>query len=223
MGSTDLNLVVERLKADPSYVAAFAKAFGAETPIRIEHAAKAIAAYERTLITPDTPYDRFVRGDASALTPQQVRGMALFETARCADCHSGPNFSSASSVAPGRGGTGYRLFPSIASPYDAQYGLNLDFGARAKGSTPGLWRVPTLRNIALTGPYFHNGSVGDLTEAVRVMAVSQSGRVISGRPCTRLRRNLAAGRAPHCALYANPNQRDGYRRYRCLSARPYQR
>jgi cytochrome c peroxidase len=182
MGSTDLNAVVDRIKADRSYVEAFAKAFGAETPIRIEHVAQAIAAYERTLITPDTPYDRFVRGDASALTPQQVRGMALFETARCVDCHSGPNFSSASVLTPDRGGTGYRLFPSLASAYDTEYGLKLDSGARKKGGAPGLWRVPSLRNVALTAPYFHNGSVSDLTEAVRVMAVSQSGRVISDRP-----------------------------------------
>jgi cytochrome c peroxidase len=182
MGSTDLNAVVERLKADRSYVDAFAAAFGAAEPISIEHLAQAIAAYERTLITPDSPYDRFVRGDQSALTPQQVRGMSLFESSGCADCHSGPNFSSASMLAPDRGGTGFRLFPAQPSEFDAKYGLTTDSGGRAKGAAPGLWRVPTLRNIALTAPYFHNGSVNDLTEAVRIMAVSQSGRVLSENP-----------------------------------------
>ncbi len=182
MGSTDLNAVVDRIKADRSYIGAFAAAFGAEEPIRIERVAQAIAAYERTLITPDAPYDRFVRGDQSALTPQQVRGMAMFESARCADCHSGPNFSSASVLTRDRGGMGMRLFPAQPSPFDAQYGLTLDSGARAKGASPGLWRVPSLRNVALTAPYFHNGSVSDLTEAVRIMAVAQSGRVLSDRP-----------------------------------------
>ncbi len=182
MASTDLNVVVERLKADRSYAGAFAAAFGVGEPVSVEHLAQAIAAYERTLITPDAPYDRFVRGDQNALTPQQVRGMALFESSGCTDCHSGPNFSSASMLAPDRGGTGFRLFPAQPSAFDAKYGLTADSGARAKGSAPGLWRVPTLRNIALTAPYFHNGSVSDLTEAVRIMAVSQSGRVLSENP-----------------------------------------
>jgi cytochrome c peroxidase len=182
MGSTDLNAVVERFKADRSYVDAFAAAFGAAEPVSIEHLAQAIAAYERTLITPDSPYDRFVRGDQNALTPQQVRGMSLFESSGCADCHSGPNFSSASMLTPDRGGTGFRLFPAQPSEFDAKYALTADSGARAKASVPGLWRVPTLRNIALTAPYFHNGSVNDLTEAVRIMAVSQSGRVLSENP-----------------------------------------
>ena len=182
MGSTDLNAVVERIKADKSYVEAFTAAFGGDEPVRIEHIAQAIAAYERTLITPDAPYDRFVRGDQNALTAQQVRGMALFESAGCADCHAGPNFSSASVLTPDHGGTGFRLFPAQPSVFDVKYGLSADPGAREKGQSPGLWRVPTLRNIALTGPYFHNGSVTDLAEAVRIMAVSQSGRVLSEDP-----------------------------------------
>jgi cytochrome c peroxidase len=182
MGSTDLNAVVERLKADRSYVEAFTVAFGAGEPVSTGHLAQAIAAYERTLITPDTPYDRFVRGDQSALTPQQARGMALFERTGCTDCHSGPNFSSASVLTPDRGSTGLRLFPAQSSAFDAKYALTGDSGARTKGSTPGLWRVPSLRNVALTAPYFHNGSVSDLTEAVRIMAVSQSGRVLSESP-----------------------------------------
>ena len=182
MGSTDLNAVVERLKADKSYVEAFAAVFGPEDPVRIEHVAKAIAAYERTLVTPDTPYDRFVNGDRNALTPQQVRGMSLFESVGCADCHAGPNFSSASVLTRDHGGRGLRLFPAQPSAFDAKYGLTADAGAREKGQSPGLWRVPSLRNIALTGPYFHNGSVSDLSEAVRIMAVSQSGRVLSEAP-----------------------------------------
>jgi cytochrome c peroxidase len=141
----------------------------------------AIAAFERTLVTADAPYDRFVRGDASALDAQQLRGMALFETAGCVTCHSGPNFSSASVLAPERGAAGMRLFPARASPYTARYRFADDSGAAAPGG-PGVWRVPSLRNVALAAPYFHNGSVDDLTEAVRIMATVEAGRVISDSP-----------------------------------------
>lgn len=178
MGNPDLDAVAARVAADPSYAAAFAAAFGPNAPIDISHVAMAIAAYERTLVTADAPYDRFVRGDASALSAQQLRGMALFETAGCVTCHSGPNFSSASVLAPERGASGMRLFPARPSPYTAQYRLADDSGTAPPGR-PGVWRVPSLRNVALAAPYFHNGSVDDLTEAVRIMATVEAGRVIS--------------------------------------------
>jgi cytochrome c peroxidase len=181
MGNPDLDAVAARVAADPSYAAAFAAAFGPDAPIDISHVAMAIAAFERTLVTADTPYDRFVRGDASALTAQQLRGMALFETAGCVNCHAGPNFSNASMLAPAGMGSGMRMFPAHPSPYTAQYRLADDSGAAAPGR-PGVWRAPSLRNVALAAPYFHNGSVDDLTEAVRVMAKAQLGRVISDNP-----------------------------------------
>ncbi len=181
MGNPDLAAVAARVAADPSYAAAFAAAFGPNAPIDIGHVAMAIAAFERTLVTADAPYDRFVRGDASALDAQQLRGMALFETAGCVACHSGPNFSSASVLAPERGAAGMRLFPARPSPYTARYRFADDRGAAPPGA-PGVWRVPSLRNVALAAPYFHNGSVDDLTEAVRIMATVEAGRVIADNP-----------------------------------------
>ena len=88
-----LDAVVDRIKRQEGYRPLFDSAFGAQSSITIERVVEAIASYERTLITPDTPFDRFVRGDSTALTNQQVRGMQLFETFGCQSCHFGPNFN----------------------------------------------------------------------------------------------------------------------------------
>jgi cytochrome c peroxidase len=189
----DLGEVVARLSARPDYVAAFDRVFGAG-PIDADRIAKAIAAFERTLITPDAPFDRFLRGDATALSERQLRGMALFEEVGCIVCHAGPGFSRASLLAPEGGASGIRLFPSLPSDYEKTYRLTEDLGA-AKGGRAGLWRVPSLRNVALTGPYFHNGSVATLTEAVKVMATVQAGRVVGdGRVETRIEWSPETGR-----------------------------
>jgi cytochrome c peroxidase len=179
MGNADLSAVAARVAADASYRDAFAAAFGAQAPIDVTRVSMAIAAFERTLVTPDSAYDRFVRGDAEALTAQQIRGMALFEEVGCATCHSGPNFSSASLLSPDRGAGAMRLFPAHPSVYDARYDLVADGGAAPTSGRAGVWRVPSLRNVALTAPYFHNGSVDDLTETVRIMATVQCGRVVT--------------------------------------------
>ncbi len=154
-----------RLAADPTYRAQFVQAFGDET-IAFERIVQAIAAFERTLIAADTPYDRFVRGDAGALTPAQRRGMALFESVGCVLCHRGPNFSDASLLG---GEDALRYFPATPTRYDSKYPLLVD-------GKPGVWRVPSLRNVALTGPWLHNGSVDRLDEVVRIMAGAQLGR-----------------------------------------------
>jgi cytochrome c peroxidase len=152
--------------------------FGADQSITMTQITAAIAAYERTLITTDTPYDRFVRGDDKALSAAQVRGMALFQSVGCVLCHSGPNFSMASVFDPPP--ESLRLFPVFDSPkYMTRYKLNKDLGANVPGSKQAVWRIPSLRNVALTAPYFHNGSVDNLPEAVRIMATVQRGKRIS--------------------------------------------
>lgn len=175
MGMPSLEAVVKRVVADDEYREAFERAFGEGEPITIERIAEAIAAFERTLITPDTPYDRFVRGELGALTAAQLRGMALFESVGCINCHHGPNFSAASQFddrAP------YRIFPALVTPFEERYSLTEDHGASGVEGR-GVWRVPSLRNVALTAPYFHNGMVTELKESVRIMASVQLGR--SGR------------------------------------------
>jgi cytochrome c peroxidase len=177
MGMPSVQAVEQRVKEKPSYREPFARAFGADQPITITQITAAIAAYERTLITTDTPYDRFVRGDKNALSAAQVRGMALFESVGCILCHSGPNFSMASVFDPPP--ESLRLFPVFDSPrYMTRYNLSKDLGANVPGSKQAVWRIPSLRNVALTAPYFHNGSVDNLPEAVRIMATVQRGKQI---------------------------------------------
>lgn len=176
MGMKSLTEVENRVKEEPSYRAMFDAAFGKGTEITIGRIAAAIASYERTLITPDTPYDRFIRGDNDALSAAQKRGMGLFQSVGCVTCHSGPNFSGASLFDPSNP---YRMFPGVDTPYKAKYDLASDKGKAPPDSAEGIWRIPSLRNVELTGPYFHNGSVDNLAEAVRVMAASQLNAVVS--------------------------------------------
>ena len=171
MGMPSWQAVEERVRKKKDYRTAFFEIFGDES-ITIDRIAKAIAAYERTLITPDTPYDRFVRGDLTALTPQQLRGMSLFQSVGCISCHYGPNFSAASlfdTTQP------LRPFPLTPVPYEVQYRLTTDTGAAAPATGRGVWRVPSLRNVALSGPWLHNGSVKKLEEVVRIMSSAQRG------------------------------------------------
>jgi len=178
MGMPSVEAVEQRIRDNPTYREPFARAFGADQPMTITQITAAIAAYERTLITTDTPYDRFVRGDEQALSAAQLRGMALFQSVGCILCHSGPNFSAASVFDPPP--ATQRLFPVFDSPkYMTRYNLNKDVGANEPGSKQAVWRVPSLRNVALTAPYFHNGSVDNLPEAVRIMATVQRGKRVS--------------------------------------------
>ncbi len=174
MGMSELEMAMDRVRAIPGYEPYFVRAFGNDNPMTVDNAAKAVAAFERTLITPGSPYDRFVKGEKTALTEQQQRGMKLFADTGCTSCHSGPAFSGPAMPV----GSGFFMkFPTFAdSDYVAKYDFVKDKGraeATGKVTDENLWKVPTLRNVALTAPYFHNGSVSKLDEAVRVMAKLQ--------------------------------------------------
>jgi cytochrome c peroxidase len=194
MAMPSAEAVEARLRVAPGYPAAFAAAFG-DDAVTIGRVAKAIAAFERTLITPDTPYDRFVRGDASALSASQQRGMWLFRAAGCQTCHAGANFSGASLVGPR---DPFRPLLAARSPAAGGHDLRADRGRAAAGADIGLWRVPSLRNVALTAPYFHNGSVATLEEAVRIMAEAQLNALVvdanTPRPPPSVRWDAAKGR-----------------------------
>jgi cytochrome c peroxidase len=173
MGMKSWDDVVTRLKAIEGYQKAFENVFGKDS-ISKENATKAIAAYERTLITPNSPYDRYVEGDKTALTAQQVRGMEKVAELGCTSCHSGPALNGAGL---------FQRFPVFDNAYfNAQYHFKKDKGVAEVSKNPAdehLWKVPTLRNIALTAPYFHNGSVKTLEEAVNVMAKTQLNKEVS--------------------------------------------
>ena len=129
-----------RLAADPTYAKAFAEAFPADgTPVTFDHLIKAIAAFERTLISGDSPFDRYVfQGDHAALTDSAKRGMALFfaPAVGCGSCHSGFNFTG--TWRDNQGDTGKPAFAN-------------------NGTSTGPMRIPTLRNLAFSAPYMHDG------------------------------------------------------------------
>ncbi|OAD21377.1 cytochrome C peroxidase, partial [Candidatus Thiomargarita nelsonii] len=122
----------------------FEAAFGGENPMTADNTAKAIAAYERTLITPNSSYDRYAKGDKTALTEQQLKGMNTFAESGCIACHSGPNFSGPN-LPMGMGW--FMKFPTFTdSEYDEKYRLMEDMGrfeATKKEADKYMWRVPT--------------------------------------------------------------------------------
>lgn len=174
MGMANLTAAIDRIRAIPGYKPYFDAAFGKGDSVTMDNAARAIATYERTLITPDSAYDRYVSGDAKAMSVSAVRGMKLFESTGCTSCHSGAAFNGPSLPA----GTGFFMkFPTYPdAALVRQYDLESDQGrfvATGNDADRHMWRVPTLRNLVYTAPYFHNGAVKTLPDAVRVMAKLQ--------------------------------------------------
>lgn len=160
--------VVEMLNAIPGYGVVFKKAFPDDPdPINIKNVTDAIALFEATLITPNAPFDRYLRGDENALTGEQKEGLRLFIDNGCAGCHSGINV----------GGNQYQPFGVVELP-GAELLPPDDKGRFMVTKTPSdeyVFKVPSLRNIALTPPYFHTGRSWDLRQAVAVMGASQLG------------------------------------------------
>lgn len=174
----NLGAMVQHLQDSADYRQAFANAFPGEDAVSADNVARALSNYQRSLLTPDSPFDQFVRGDTHAISASAKRGMSLFNDSGCVSCHFGVNFAGpAPGPAMGPGDGFYELFPNhLGSRYDQQYGLADDLGRfEATGNLweKYMWRVPILRNIAVTAPYFHNGRVDTLEEAVRVMAKTQ--------------------------------------------------
>ncbi|MDD4933194.1 MAG: cytochrome c peroxidase [Methylacidiphilaceae bacterium] len=160
-------LVVQRLKSIPAYVDAFHNAFPEEKdPVSFESTAKAIAAFERTLLTPSR-FDQFIAGNPSALTEQERQGLNTFVAVGCTTCHNGV----------GVGGGRFQKFGLIHKPDWLK-----DLGRYEVTKNPAdkyVFKVPSLRNVALTAPYFNDGSVWSLEEAVKTMAFAQLGRTLS--------------------------------------------
>lgn len=164
--------VVEQLKGIPGYASVFGKAFpGATDPITFDNVRKAIALFEATLITPNAPFDRYLKGDEEALDAEQKEGLALFVSKGCAACHNGINV----------GGGMYAPFGVVERPGAdiLPLGDKGRFAVTKTVSDEYVFRVPSLRNIALTAPYFHTGKVWDLRQAIAIMGSSQLGAQLS--------------------------------------------
>lgn len=162
--------VVEKIKADKEYAAAFKESYGGK--ITKDTIADAIAQFERTLITPDSRFDDFLRGNEKALTDQEKKGYALFKEKGCMTCHSGTYF----------GGTSYQ---TLNPDYFTRRGgkiTDADLGrynVTKKDADKHSFKVPMLRNVATTAPYFHDGKVQSLDQAVKLMGKYQLGQELS--------------------------------------------
>jgi cytochrome c peroxidase len=174
-GNADAAAAEARLRSLPGYRALFERAFPGEAePVTLANMGKAVGAYERVLLTP-APFDRYLKGEVSALSVQARRGLDKFMSNGCASCHSGVLL----------GGQAYQKF-----------GINADYWTLT-GSKPNeihksidkgrfhdtrneadsfMFKVQQLRNVAVTPPFFHDGSVARLEDAVRIMAKLQLGR-----------------------------------------------
>jgi cytochrome c peroxidase len=180
MGMENHDAVVGVISKIDGYQKDFKSVFGGEKPITIENVAKAIACYERTLITPDSPFDLYLKGNKKALTPAAKRGMELTKSVGCIACHSGPHFNGPEIP------TGfYMKFPTMpGTEYEKKYELAKDLGRFEVTKNEGdknFWRVPSWRNVELSAPYFHNGKVATLDEAVKVMAKTQLNKDLKGK------------------------------------------
>lgn len=185
MTMPDEQAVIDRLSSIPGYKEQFAKVFGGPNPLTYDNLAKAIAAYERTLITPNSPFDRYIKGDKQALSAAAQRGMKEVEAVGCTGCHNGVNFAGPA-LPMGQGF--YQKFPTFTdNDYVKKYKLDEDAGrftVTKNDADQHMFRVPTWRNVALTAPYFHNGTVKTLDEAVRVMAKTQLNTDLSSQQVT---------------------------------------
>jgi cytochrome c peroxidase len=171
-GNPSFDVAMARLKAIPGYASMFAKAFpGPADPVTPENWGKAIGAYERTLVTP-SPFDAYLEGKDGALSPDAETGLREFMQLGCSGCHNGV----------GIGGGRYQKFGLVEEYWKATGSKEIDKGRFDVTQDPAdtyVFKVPSLRNVARTPPYFHDGSVATLSEAVRVMARVQLGKTLS--------------------------------------------
>ena len=172
-------LVEKRINSIPEYVSAFKEAYNDDVKINLDTVAQAIGIFERTLVTPSR-YDDFLNGHLEALTEAEKEGLDTFIDMGCASCHNGYGL-----------GGGMQPFPLVGKYKYADIG---DF----KGDKDGRVKVPTLRNITETAPYFHNGAIWSLKEAVQEMGRTQLGKEISDTDAQKIITFLKAlkGRKP---------------------------
>ena len=163
--ATPAKLAVEKISSLPEYVAEFKRIYGKVT---FDNIADAIANFERTLITPNSNFDKFLSGDDKALSKVQKEGLKLFIDKGCTACHTGVNL-----------GGSLQSFEVAAKYKFASLG---DF----KGDKDGLVKTPTLRNVAESAPYFHNGAIWTLTEAIKEMGSTQLGIKISDKEAKKI-------------------------------------
>lgn len=189
MGSKSFDEIVDRIAQDRKFTAAFAEVY--PEGLSQESITDAIAEYEKTLITPDSPFDRYLKGEKDAMDAVQIEGYSLFKEYGCATCHAGENM----------GGLTYELMGQRANYFEDRE-LNqksgLTDGDNGRWAQTGIerdryrFKTPSLRNVALTWPYYHDGSVETLEDAVSMMAKYQVGRKMPAKDVAKVKAYLEA-------------------------------
>jgi cytochrome c peroxidase len=164
MGNTMEN-ALKSLKADNTYVSMFNIIY--EDGITEENLAEVITEFEKTLITPNAPFDKYLRGDKNAISKNAIRGYQLFKSKGCVACHNGINI-------------GGNLFNKFGIYEEVNNNALGRYSITQKEEDKYVFKVPSLRNIALTAPYMHDGRASSLKEAVNLMVKHQLGRRIYG-------------------------------------------
>jgi cytochrome c peroxidase len=168
---TNWDELLAKLRADPTYETQFAAVYRA----RPERASvlDALAAFQRTLVTPNARFDRYLRGERNAITADEERGYRLFKAYGCAACHQGQNV----------GGNLFQKFGIFSDPFAARaYVTDADLGRftiTRQAIDRHVFRVPSLRNVAVSAPYFHDGRTASLAQAVEIMARTQLDRELT--------------------------------------------
>lgn len=163
MGFTH-ELAVSVLQSIPAYVAEFKTNFGSDK-VTIDEVTKAIAAFEETLVTPNSRFDKWLKGDKHALKANELAGYKLFKDSGCVACHNGPAV----------GGNSYQKM-GVVEPYKTSNPAEGRSAVTGKDEDRFNFKVPTLRNVELTYPYFHDGGAATLKDAVNTMGRIQLGK-----------------------------------------------
>ncbi|NML27100.1 cytochrome-c peroxidase [Zoogloea dura] len=191
-------LAVNTVKTIPGYRSAFRKAFGSDE-VNIDRLTQAIASFEETLVTPDSRFDRWLKGDKKALSSEELAGYMLFKDSGCVACHNGPAV----------GGNSYQRM-GVVEAYKASSPAEGRVAVTGKDADRFNFKVPTLRNVELTYPYFHDGAANTLTEAVDTMGRVQLGRKFSADENARIVAFLKTltGKQPSFAMPTLPPSAD---------------
>jgi cytochrome c peroxidase len=160
-------LAIDVLESIPAYVREFKLVFNQDR-IDIDQVTEAIAEFEKTLVTPNSRFDQWLLGKSNALTRDELAGYKLFNDSGCVACHNGPNL----------GGTSFQKM-GVVEPYQGNVGHDGRAGVTGKDADRFNFKVPTLRNVELTYPYFHDGAADTLAEAVDIMGRLQLGKTFN--------------------------------------------
>ena len=160
-------LAVDVIGSIPGYVDEFQSVFGAPG-VDIDGVTRAIAAFEETLVTPNSRFDRWLMGDAAAINAAEHAGYQLFKASGCASCHNGP----------AAGGRAFRKM-GVVETYRTTNPAEGRVAVTGRDADRLNFKVPTIRNVALTYPYFHDGAAVTLTDAVTIMGQVQLGRTFT--------------------------------------------